>query len=285
MEILRRKIIYTALIDHKKKYSLTVDSDCLTVEGFEMNREQESGVNPDSVQMIYPFLKALRHYHKHITRGIENIPSEGKAIIACNHSLATYDIALLFMEIYERIGRIPRPLADHLFFKIPYLGEFIEELGAVDGVKQNAIKLLSNDELIGVAPGGMREALRPSTERYQILWKKRKGFIELSLDTGAPIILAVCPKADDLYDVYQSPFTEWAYKNFKIPLFLARGMGFSPLPRKVKLVHFLSEPIYPPTPKKDPKAYKRQVQYFHKKIVKKTQELIGEAIAFRNNLE
>ena len=37
MEILRRKIIYTALIDHKKKYSLTVDSGCLTVEGFEMN--------------------------------------------------------------------------------------------------------------------------------------------------------------------------------------------------------------------------------------------------------
>ena len=249
-----------------------------------MSQEQDENINPDRVQAVYPILKALRYYHNHEVLGLEHIPEQGKAIIACNHSLATYDIALLFVEIYDRLGRIPRPLADHLFFKIPYLGEFIEELGAVDGFRNNALKLLQNNELIGVAPGGMREALRPSSERYQILWEKRKGFIELSLETGAPIILAVCPKADDLYDVYESPLTEWMYKKFKLPLFLARGVGFSPIPRKVKLVHHLSQPIFPPKKKEDPETYKRQVRRFHKKILKCTQDLIKDAIEYHSYL-
>ncbi|NRA44622.1 MAG: acyltransferase family protein [Oligoflexales bacterium] len=250
-----------------------------------MMLERGDDINPSVVQKVYPILNAIRQYHSYEVHGLEHVPEKGRAIIACNHSLATYDIALLFLEIYDRIGRIPRPLADHLFFKIPYLGELIEELGAVDGDQTNALSLLEKDELIGVAPGGMREALRPSSERYQILWDRRKGFARLAMETNAPVIVAVCPKADDLYDVYHNPLTAWAYKKFKVPLFMARGVAFTPIPKKVKLMHFLSEPIYPPSPKDDPKAFKRQLDRFHKKIVKKTQDLIGEAIAFRETKE
>ena len=110
----------------------------------------------------------------------------------------------------------------------------------------NAKELLEKGELVAVAPGGMREALRPSSERYQILWEKRKGFARLAIKTGAPIVLAICPKADDLYEVYPSRLTKWAYQTFKVPVFLARGLGPSPIPRPVKLAHFVSKPIYPP---------------------------------------
>lgn len=238
-------------------------------------------MNLEYLNSVYPFLKSLREYHQHEVIGMNNIPKEGRILMAVNHSLATYDIALLNCAIYEEKGRIPRALADRLFFKIPLLGELTTQFGAVEGNQKNAETLLENEELVTVAPGGMREALRPSTERYQILWEKRTGFIKLALKTRTPIIIAACPKADDLYDVYSSPFTKWAYRNFKIPLFFARGIGPTPIPRPVKLIHFLSQAIVPPEPSKDPKEFSQQVHRLHKKVVRRAQLLIGEAIAYR----
>ena len=242
---------------------------------------EDRQIDVELLERLCPVLERVRGYHGHEVHGLDYIPKEGGAIIATNHSLATYDIALLYHAIFRHSGRIPRALADHLFFKIPLLGEMVTAIGAQDGTPENARRLLLDGLLIGVAPGGMREALRPSSERYQILWGQRKGFIRLSVETGAPIILAICPKADDLYEVYQSPVTSWAYRRFRIPLFFARGLGFSPLPRKVRLTHFLSEPVYPPKRKEDPVAFRRQVDCFHQKVLQRTQTLIGEAIAYR----
>ena len=45
-----------------------------------------------------------------------------------------------------------------------------------------------------VAPGGMKEALRPREERYRYVGS---GF-GFTLRTGAPLVMAACPKADDL---------------------------------------------------------------------------------------
>ena len=240
--------------------------------------ERGEDISPSILQKFHPIVKSIGSYHNHKVIGLEHIPEQGRAIIAFNHSLATYDIALLFLEIYDRLGRIARPLVDHLFFRVPFLGEIIEEIGCVDGFHNNAKKLLQHEELIGVAPGGMREALRPSSERYQILWEKRKGFIRLSIETESPVIVAVCPKADDLYHVYNSRLTSWAYERFKVPLFIAKGRAFTPLPRRVKLTHFLSEAMIPPKPKSDPVALKRQIDRFHRKVLQRTWDLIAEAI-------
>lgn len=233
------------------------------------------------LETIFPVVKGLRDYHKHSVVGLEHIP-EGPVIIAVTHSLATYDIALLSCAIYEKYGRIPRPLADRFFFKWPYLAKLVEELGAKEGSSANAKELLEAGEIITVAPGGMREALRPSTERYQIRWEKRKGFARLAVETKTPVVLAVCPKADDLYDVYPSKLTKWAYLNLKLPLIFARGIGLSPLPRPIHLTHFLSPPMLPPEPSANPATLKRQITTFHIRLVRHAERLIGKAIAHRD---
>lgn len=235
------------------------------------------------LEIVHPFLRSLREYHQHKVVGMEHIPEKGRVLLAVNHSLATYDIALLGCAIYDEKERIARSLADHLIFKIPVLGNLASQLGGVEGNQSNAESLLENEELVTVAPGGMREALRPSNERYQILWEKRKGFVKLALKTQTPIIIGTCPKADDLFDVYPNALTKWAYKNFKIPLFFARGVGLTLIPRPVELVHFLSQPIIPPKASEDSEEFKHQVDQLHKKIIKRARLLIGEAIAFRNS--
>ncbi len=232
----------------------------------------------DSVRPLIPILQAARVYHRHQVVGMEHIPRVGSALIIGNHSLATYDIMLLMLAILEQVERLPRPLIDRLFFKIPLLGELCAFFGAVQGSHEGAAKLLRSGELVTVAPGGMREALRPSRERYQIRWQRRLGFVRLSMQTRTPIILAACPRADDLYDVYPSHLTAWFYRHLKLPIFLARGIGLTPLPRPVKLVHYLSEPLMPPPMPRQKERREEAVLKFQQRIVDRMHELIAEAL-------
>ena len=89
---------------------------------------------------------------------------------------------------------------------------------------------------IAWSAGGMREALRPGDERYGVKWDKRKGFVRLSLRTGAPLVLAACPDADRLFHVYENRLTKLAYKRLHLPVPLVRGWGPTLLPRPVSLV-------------------------------------------------
>lgn len=223
---------------------------------------------------LLPLIDVLRSYHRHEVFGLENIPARGPTIIATNHSLATYDILLLMAAVYLHGQRMPRSLIDRAFYVVPGLGELMERLGCIVGSPENARTLLRNGELLYLAPGGMRESLRPSTERYQVLWNRRRGFARLSIETGAPVILAACPHADDIYKVYENSATKWFYRQFRLPFFLARGLGPTFLPRPVKLEHFLSKPIHPPKMAEDPAAVKRQIYNFHRRLMQKMNEMI-----------
>lgn len=228
--------------------------------------------------LLAPILNALRRYHKHEVHGMDHILERGPAIIATNHSLATYDMLLLMMAVFEMTGRMPRSLIDRAFCTFPGLGELMEKLGCFVGSPENAKALLNNGELIYLAPGGMQESLRPRSERYKIYWDRRKGFARLAIEAGVPVILAACPGADDIYDVYDNSITRWVYNNFRLPFFFARGVGLSGIPRPVKLSHFISEPLYPPEMSEDPAVFKRQVYSFHKKLMQRMTRMMEEGI-------
>ncbi len=240
----------------------------------------------DLVKTLLPILQAARLYHRHEVVGLEHVPKVGSTLVVCNHSLATYDIVLLMTAIYQELKRLPRPLIDRAFFRVPYLGELCTLFGAMQGSQENAEKLLNDGEIISVAPGGMREALRPSSQRYQIRWDRRIGFVKLAMRTKAPIVLAACPRADDLYDVYPSHLTAWFYRTYKFPVFFARGIGPTPLPRPIKLVHYLSEAMVPPAmPGGEGDAHDEEVEQlaraFHAKLVERMHGLISAAIQHR----
>ena len=235
-------------------------------------------MNTEALLKLAPILAGLRAYHDHSIVGAEYLPEKSSAIIAVNHSLASYDIALLMAGIYEHVSRIPRSLIDRLFYKVPGMGSLMESLGSLEGNHDNAVEMLKHGELLILAPGGMREALRPSTEKYKIIWGRRKGFVRLAIETGTPIILAACPAADDMYDIAPSHITAWAYKTLKIPLFFAKGLGFSPLPKAVKLTHYLSEPQVPPAKAQSKEDFDAQVNTFHKQICNRMQRLLDDAV-------
>lgn len=230
-----------------------------------------------------PIISLLRKYHRHQVVGIERVPKSGRCLLVANHSFATYDLTLLFHAIRESHQRIARPLAHRGFFRSAYSRKFIELFGAVEGHPDQAKTLLAEEQLVAVAPGGLREMLKPSTERYQLQWEDRKGFARLAILTGTPIVLAVCPRADDIFEVYPNPITKIAYRRFHFPVVLARGLGPTLFPRPIKLIHHIGEPIAPPAPEKSKKKLEAQVEQLHRTVCKKAEFLIGKAIAYRQN--
>ncbi len=228
----------------------------------------------ESIENLKRILKVFKVYHRYKAVGIENIPLSGGALLVTNHSLATYDGFLLGLEIYDQRNRLSRGLGDDLLFRVPVLRDWCDNIGLVPASLDNAKNLLRDGEILGVAPGGMREALRPSSERYQLKWHKRKGFIRLAILEQVPIILAACPNADRIFKVYESFFTSLFYRNFKVPIPIFKGFGPTYIPRPVKLTHFISKPIYPPKINDSRDINDSLIDDFHRQIISEMNDLM-----------
>jgi hypothetical protein len=59
-------------------------------------------------------------------------------------------------------------------------------------------------------------------------------------------------------------------------LFFAKGLGFTAIPKPVKLTHYLSEPLHPPANSKDPEVFADRVDQFHAQIVRRMEVLMSE---------
>ena len=226
-------------------------------------------------------LRRLAKYHRYEALGFEHIPKQGPALVVFHHSLATYDSFLLGVFILDRLGRRFQGLADNLVFRTPGLGHLFTEMGFVPGTREKTIEMLQRGEIIGLAPGGMREGLRGRRRKYRIDWRGRFGFVWTSMLAGAPIILAACPRSDDIYDVYDNPITPWLYRRCHLPLPLFRGRWSTPIPRPVKLHHLISEPIYPPVP---PEQVERaDVERHQAYLVERMDALMAESFAMKRD--
>jgi len=190
-------------------------------------------------------LRPLSRYHNYRVVGMDRLPAEGAFLLAVNHSFATYDGFLLGMTLKDAIPQEPVGIGDNLLFTLPGWGGPLRSAGLFPANPPQALQLLRDGHPVMLAPGGMREALRPNDERDRILWDRRKGFARLAVQAGVPLVLAACGGADEIYRVYDNPLTAWAYREFRVPVPVVRGLGPTLLPRKVPLVHVIGEPLVP----------------------------------------
>ncbi len=246
-----------------------------------MQDNRMSDKNYPVLKNTQSFLNLLKIYHRHEVYGMNNIPKSGAGILITNHSLATYDGFMLGLAIYEKTGRLVKGLGDRLLFKLPVIREYVSKIGLYNASMSTAHEILEQGEILALAPGGMREALRPSQKKYQIEWQDRTGFARLSLETQTPIILAACPKADEIFNVYKSPLTQIVYDKFKIPLPIFRGIGPSLIPRPVHLVHHIGEIIRPPLKENySPEEFEKVIKNYHQRIVISMKKLMKKSLKY-----
>jgi len=194
------------------------------------------------VERGIPVIRTLSKYFRPSFHGIEHIPRRGPALLVGNHGLAAFDGFVLFTEVYHRTGRLVRGLGEHFLFVPSWSRTFWTRLGAIDGTPENAVRFLKAGNLVNTYPGGARDALKGREGRYKLHWDKSKGYVRVAMQAQVPVIVHVGIGTDDTYRILgrvRFPARLIGNEKYEVPLL----MGWGVLPRPVKFIYYISEPI------------------------------------------
>jgi 1-acyl-sn-glycerol-3-phosphate acyltransferase len=229
---------------------------------------------------VLPALGGLARYHRVEIKGLEHVPKDGPALFLSTHAPgpATYDSWLLQAALYREHKKLLYGLGERGWFQVPVLKSLAPNVGLVAATHESAVETLDAGEFLLILPGGLWEALRPSSERYSMRWGKRRGFARIALQARPPVILCTCPASDNIYTMYKNPITDLAYKKFKLPLPIFRGLGPTALPRPTKLTFYLSRPIQPP-PIAGPTPTDVEIEAFRITLQTQMEKLQRDAVA------
>ena len=133
-------------------------------------------------------------------RGIENIPTTGGALVVSNHSgTVPVDGLMTMVALHDETGRFLRPLGADLVFRMPFVSSLARRSGATLACGEDAERMLSGGELVGVWPEGFKGIGKPFSERYKLQRFGRGGFVSAALRTGVPIVPLSVVGAEEIY--------------------------------------------------------------------------------------
>jgi 1-acyl-sn-glycerol-3-phosphate acyltransferase len=137
---------------------------------------------------VGPFLNV---YFRPWTKGVENLPEEGSAILASNH-LAVIDSFVLPLVIDRQVQFLGK--SDYFTgrgFKGRFVASFMRHIGTIpvdrgdhkasEAALKTGLRVLSEGKLFGIYPEGTRS---PDGRLY----RGKTGVARLALESGAPVI-------------------------------------------------------------------------------------------------
>ncbi len=147
-----------------------------------------------AVEETWSFVHSLRHvpWFTSEIEGLDAIPPS-PALIVMNHSGG--DLFLDFWGFayawYRHFGftRPLRPLAHEVLLGQSLTGPYLAKRGILIGDRDIAHRALTEQRHdVIVAPGGDKEAWRPSSDEYRVDFSGRRGYASLAQDAGVPIV-------------------------------------------------------------------------------------------------
>jgi 1-acyl-sn-glycerol-3-phosphate acyltransferase len=136
------------------------------------------------------------------TRGLDNVPDAGGALIVANHSgTVPVDALMTTLALHDHhpAQRCLRLLGADLVFTLPVVAPIARKGGNTLACNADAERLLSAGELVGVFPEGFKGIGKPFSERYKLQRFGRGGFVSAALRTGKPIIPVSIVGAEEIY--------------------------------------------------------------------------------------
>jgi 1-acyl-sn-glycerol-3-phosphate acyltransferase len=224
----------------------------------------EFGFDPDLTDHL--LLPILRPFYEKWFRvdalGLENVPDTGGGLVVANHSgTIPVDALMTTVALHDEhpAQRRLRLLGADLVFGVPFAGSLARKLGTTLACNEDAERLLTEGELVGVFPEGFKGVGKPFSERYTLQRFGRGGFVSAALRTGVPIIPCAIVGAEEIYPMLGN--AKAAARLLGLPYFpitptfpLLGPLGMVPLPSKW-LIAF-GEPIetasYGPAAAEDP---------------------------------
>jgi 1-acyl-sn-glycerol-3-phosphate acyltransferase len=166
------------------------------VDDFGFDAELNDKVLMAGVRPIY------ERYFRVETRGLDNVPDDGGALIVANHS-GTIPVDGVMTQLalldHHPAKRHMRLLGADLVFRLPFVAPLARKAGHTLACNADAERLLSSGELVGVYPEGFKGIGKPFSERYKLQRFGRGGFVSAALRTGAPIIPCSIVGAEEIY--------------------------------------------------------------------------------------
>jgi 1-acyl-sn-glycerol-3-phosphate acyltransferase len=205
-------------------------------------RADDFGLDPAFEELVEPLFAFLyRRWWRVETRGLENVPASGPALVVANHSGAMfpYDGAMLKMalRLEHPAARELRPLVDDFVFEMPLLASLMARVGGVRASPENAQRLLRRGEVVSVFPEGLRGMRKKFTDRYRLQRFGRGGFVSLALRTATPIVPVAVIGGEEIHPLLGT--WEWPAKLLGLPYFPVTPtfpwlglLGLVPLPSK-----------------------------------------------------
>src|SRR3954454_14093687 len=133
-----------------------------------------------------------KYWFRAEVEGIENVPSNGGALLVSNHSGALPpDAAMITKAIREEHphGRPVNITVEHFFKGYPGFSMLIPKIGCVAAHPANVHRLLFDEEqLVLVFPEGRKGTEKLYKDRYRLRRFGRGGFVEAAMRAKAPIV-------------------------------------------------------------------------------------------------
>jgi 1-acyl-sn-glycerol-3-phosphate acyltransferase len=182
--------------------------------------------------------------------GIENLPTEGAALLVANHAgVLPFDGLMLSVAVHDEhpAQRDMRLLAADMVFDLPLVGEAARKAGHTMACTTDAHRLLAAGELTAVFPEGYKGLGKRFEDRYRLQRFGRGGFVTAALRTKAPIIPCSIIGSEEIYPMLTD--VKLLARLLGLPYFpitplfpLAGPAGLLPLPSKWHIA--FGEPIH-----------------------------------------
>jgi 1-acyl-sn-glycerol-3-phosphate acyltransferase len=200
------------------------------------------GFDPDLTEHVLmpPLRPVYDKWFRVETRGLDNVPDIGGALIVANHSgTLPLDAIMTQLALHDHhpARRHLRLLGADLVFTLPVVAPLARKSGNTLACNADAERLLSADELVGVFPEGFKGIGKPFAERYKLQRFGRGGFVSAALRTGKPIIPVSIVGAEEIYPLIGNSKTIARLLGLPYvpitPIFPLLGpLGLVPLPSK-----------------------------------------------------
>ena len=231
-----------------------------------------------------------RHWFRAEWEGLENIPTDGGALLVANHAAAIPSDAPVIMHGLETELRRPvYGLADDLFKSLPVIGTLWSRTGGVPAHPDNAYRLLrEQNQLVLVFPEGTKGPGKNFSQRYQLRRFGRGGFVEIAMRAGVPVVpIAVVGAEESMPTLYNMSRLAKAAGLPYFPI-TANMLAFGPLgamayfPAKFKLR--VLEPVHFEVPPDQPRYSKSRIMDASEAIREQIQQALYDMLRTRRSV-
>lgn len=233
-----------------------------------------------------------RYWFRAEVEGIENVPSEGGALLVSNHSGALPPDAAMIAKAIRTEHPASRRLnitVEHFFKGYPFFSMLLPKIGCVAAHPANVHRILADEQQLAlVFPEGRKGTEKLYSERYRLRRFGRGGFVTAAMRAQAKIVPVCVVGAEEAAPVFaQSKLMQKATGLLYFPLtptFPWLGplgmLGY--LPAKFH-IRFL-EPIDTAELDADPETDRALVQTVAHEVRARIQENLHEMVARRKSV-